>query len=77
MRTIQILGGKKQKVRAGDILGSLTKEAGIDGKLIGKINILPMVSYVAIDNSVAKIAEQQLQNGKMKGRNFKARIMKG
>ncbi|MCF8777723.1 ATP-dependent RNA helicase DbpA [Vibrio sp. IRLE0018] len=76
MRTIQILGGKKQKVRAGDILGSLTKEAGIDGKLIGKINILPMVSYVAIDSSVAKIAEQQLQNGKMKGRNFKARIMK-
>ncbi|ELI9684726.1 DbpA RNA binding domain-containing protein, partial [Vibrio vulnificus] len=49
----------------------------IDGKLIGKINILPMVSYVAIDNSVAKIAEQQLQNGKMKGRNFKARVMKG
>ncbi|MDW2245444.1 DbpA RNA binding domain-containing protein, partial [Vibrio sp. 1287] len=64
------------KVRAGDILGSLTKEAGIDGKLIGKINILPMVSYVAVDNSVVKQAEQQLQNGKMKGRNFKARIMK-
>ncbi|EJL6396655.1 ATP-dependent RNA helicase DbpA [Vibrio navarrensis] len=76
MRTIQILGGKKEKVRAGDILGSLTKEAGIDGKLIGKINILPMVSYVAVDNSVVKQAEQQLQNGKMKGRNFKARIMK-
>lgn len=76
MRTIQILGGKKEKVRAGDILGSLTKEAGIDGKLIGKINIMPMVSYVAVDNSVVKQAEQQLQNGKMKGRNFKARIMK-
>lgn len=76
MRTIQILGGKKEKVRAGDILGSLTKEADIDGKLIGKINILPMVSYVAVDNSVVKQAEQQLQNGKMKGRNFKARIMK-
>ncbi|MBE4609527.1 ATP-dependent RNA helicase DbpA [Vibrio navarrensis] len=76
MRTIQILGGKKEKVRAGDILGSLTKEAGIDGKLIGKINILPMVSYVAVDNSVVKQAEQQLQNGKMKGRNFRARIMK-
>ncbi|ELV8625012.1 ATP-dependent RNA helicase DbpA [Vibrio cidicii] len=76
MRTIQILGGKKEKVRAGDILGSLTKEAGIDGKLIGKINILPMVSYVAVDNSVVKQAEQQLKNGKMKGRNFKARIMK-
>ncbi|RJX75752.1 ATP-dependent RNA helicase DbpA [Vibrio sinensis] len=76
MRTIQILGGKKQKVRAGDILGTLTKQAGIDGKLIGKINILAMVSYVAVDNSVVKLAEQSLQNGKMKGRSFRARIMK-
>ncbi|KII75965.1 ATP-dependent RNA helicase DbpA [Vibrio renipiscarius] len=76
MTTIQILGGKKLKVRAGDILGSLTKEAGIDGKLIGKINILAMVSYVAVDKSVANRALKQLQNGKIKGKAFKARIMK-
>ena len=75
MTTIQILGGKKLKVRAGDILGSLTKEAGIDGKLIGKINILAMVSYVAVDKSVAKMALKQLQNGRIKGKAFKARIM--
>ncbi|MGF1742484.1 ATP-dependent RNA helicase DbpA [Vibrio profundum] len=76
MSTIQILGGKKMKVRAGDILGALTKEAGIDGKLIGKINILAMVSYVAVDKSAVKVALKQLQNGKVKGRQFKARIMK-
>ncbi|UUM32513.1 ATP-dependent RNA helicase DbpA [Vibrio japonicus] len=76
MQTIQILAGKKQKVRAGDILGALTKQAGIDGKKIGKINILPMVSYVAIEHEVVKSALKQLQTGKMKGRNFKARVMK-
>ncbi len=76
MQTIQILGGKKQKVRAGDILGALTKQAGIDGKKIGKINILPMVSYVAVEHNVVKPALKQLQTGKMKGRNFKARVMK-
>jgi ATP-independent RNA helicase DbpA len=76
MQTIQILGGKKQKVRAGDILGALTKQAGIDGKKIGKINILPMVSYVAVEHEVVKPALKQLQTGKMKGRNFKARVMK-
>nr|WP_208638756.1 ATP-dependent RNA helicase DbpA [Vibrio rhodolitus] len=76
MTTIQILGGKKMKVRAGDIMGALTKQAGIDGKRIGKINIMAMVSYVAVENSVAKIALKQLQNGKMKGKAFKARIMK-
>nr|WP_216617506.1 ATP-dependent RNA helicase DbpA [Vibrio coralliilyticus] len=76
MQTIQILGGKKQKVRAGDILGTLTKQAGLDGKKIGKINILPMVSYVAVEHEIVKPALKQLQNGKMKGRNFKARVMK-
>ncbi|NLS11885.1 ATP-dependent RNA helicase DbpA [Vibrio sp. SM6] len=76
MRTIQILGGKKAKVRAGDILGSLTKEAGIDGKRIGKINIMAMVSYVAVAHDVADKALKQLQNGRMKGRQFKARLMR-
>lgn len=76
MQTIQILGGKKQKVRAGDILGALTEQAGLDGKKIGKINILPMVSYVAVEHEIVKPALKQLQNGKMKGRNFKARVMK-
>ncbi|WP_390903563.1 ATP-dependent RNA helicase DbpA [Vibrio paucivorans] len=76
MQTIQILGGKKQKVRAGDILGALTKQAGLDGNKIGKINILPMVSYVALEHDIVKSALKQLQTGKMKGRNFKARVMK-
>nr|WP_275667195.1 ATP-dependent RNA helicase DbpA [Vibrio sp. Isolate24] len=76
MQTIQILGGKKQKVRAGDILGALTKQAGLDGNKIGKINILPMVSYVAVEHDIVKPALKQLQTGKMKGRNFKARVMK-
>ncbi|MGY3571432.1 ATP-dependent RNA helicase DbpA [Vibrio paucivorans] len=76
MQTIQILGGKKQKVRAGDILGALTKQAGLDGNKIGKINILPMVSYVALEHDIVKPALKQLQTGKMKGRNFKARVMK-
>ncbi|WP_100753923.1 ATP-dependent RNA helicase DbpA [Vibrio salilacus] len=76
MQTIQILGGKKQKVRAGDILGALTKQAGLDGKKIGKINILSMVSYVAVEHDIVKPALNQLQTGKMKGRSFKARVMK-
>nr|WP_252724194.1 ATP-dependent RNA helicase DbpA [Vibrio hepatarius] len=76
MQTIQILGGKKQKVRAGDILGALTKQAGLDGKKIGKIKILSMVSYVAVEHELVKPALKQLQNGKMKGKSFKARVMK-
>ncbi|MGC9402887.1 ATP-dependent RNA helicase DbpA [Vibrio genomosp. F10 str. 9ZC157] len=76
MTTIQLLGGKKMKLRPGDILGALTKQAGIDGKKIGKINSLAMVTYIAVEKSVAKVALKQIQTGKIKGRQFKARIMK-
>lgn len=76
MRTIEIAGGKKQKVRAGDILGALTGAKGIDGKKVGKINLFDMRSYVAVDKSVAKQALSKLENGKLKGRKFRARILK-
>ncbi|OBT09461.1 ATP-dependent RNA helicase DbpA [Vibrio sp. UCD-FRSSP16_10] len=75
MVTIEISGGKKQKVRAGDILGALTGQNGIDGKKVGKINLFDMRAYVAVDQSVAKVAHKKLENGKMKGRSFRARIL--
>ena len=76
MRTIEIAGGKKQKVRAGDILGALTGANGIDGKKVGKINLFDTRSYVAVDKTVAKQALSKLENGKLKGRKFRARILK-
>ncbi len=76
MATIQIDGGKKSKVRAGDILGALTGQGGIDGKSVGKINLFAMRSYVAVEKSVAKKALKKIEAGKMKGRQFRARILK-
>jgi len=76
MVTIQIDGGKKQKVRAGDILGALTSDGEIAGSRIGKINLSAMRSYVAVEKSIAKKALNKLSNGKMKGRQFRARFVK-
>ncbi|WP_375753919.1 ATP-dependent RNA helicase DbpA [Vibrio sp. HN007] len=76
MQTIEIAGGKKQKVRAGDILGALTGKNGIDGKKVGKISLFAMRSYVAVDKSVAKKALKTIEHGKLKGRKFKARLLK-
>jgi ATP-dependent RNA helicase DbpA len=73
MLTLQIDGGKKQKVRPGDILGALTGENGIDGKDVGKIQIFPNTAYVAVATHVAKQALKKLSQGKLKGRNFKVR----
>jgi ATP-independent RNA helicase DbpA len=75
-QTLVIEGGKKQKIRPGDLLGALTKEAGIDGTAIGKIDIYETQSYVAIHADVIKKAITNLKKGKIKGRRFSLWILK-
>jgi ATP-independent RNA helicase DbpA len=60
-------------VRPGDVLGALTGEAGIEGKTVGKINVLDYVTYVAIERKQVDKALGRLLNGKIKGRKFKVR----
>nr|WP_319536061.1 ATP-dependent RNA helicase DbpA [uncultured Vibrio sp.] len=76
MVTINIDGGKKQKVRPGDILGCLTGKNGIPGAQVGKIHLFPVRAYVAVEKSAAKKALQTISTGKMKGRQFRARLLK-
>ncbi len=70
-RTLFINGGKKQKVRAGDILGALTAGVGLVKDDIGKINSLDFCSYVAVKKEVVKKALDGLSNGRIKGKYFK------
>ncbi|MGL4224260.1 MAG: ATP-dependent RNA helicase DbpA [Vibrio sp.] len=76
MVTIQIDGGKKDKVRPGDILGALTSDGELTAAQIGKINLFPMRAYVAVDKKVVHKALNKIANGKMKGRQFRARLLK-
>jgi len=73
MVTLQIDGGRKDKVRPGDILGALTGEGGIPGKQVGKIDLFDRFAYVAVERPVARQALEVLSQGKIKGRRFKAR----
>ena len=75
MATLQIGGGKKQKLRPGDILGALTAGNGITGKQVGKIQILDHWAYVAVSRGVVKIAMNKLGEGKLKGRSFRVRLI--
>jgi ATP-independent RNA helicase DbpA len=75
MRTLLILGGKRDKLRPGDLLGALTGDAGFTKDQIGKINIIDAVSYVAIDRRVAEDAVNKLTAGSIKGRRFRVRLM--
>ena len=71
MATLRIDGGKKQKVRAGDILGALTGQGGIPGSEVGKINLFDYCAYVAVTRDSAKTALKKLEQGKLKGRKFR------
>jgi len=76
MVTLQISGGRKDKLRPGDILGALTRDGGIPGEQIGKIDIFDRHSCVAISNKMAKTALQHMTEGKIKGRKFKVQRLR-
>lgn len=75
MVTVQIDGGKKQKIRPGDILGALTGEDGIAGTDVGKIKVVSNRSYVAIKRDAVKAGLKKLATGKLKGRSCRARTL--
>ncbi len=70
MVTVSINGGRKNKISAGDILGALTKEGGIKGTDVGKIDRQDYLTFVAIKREVATKAYEILENGHIKGKRF-------
>jgi ATP-independent RNA helicase DbpA len=77
MSTLQIDGGRKQKIRPGDILGALTGKNGIAGKQVGKIHIFDNRCYVAVSHDAVRPAFRKLSEGKLKGRSFRVRRITG
>ncbi|PJI99291.1 ATP-dependent RNA helicase DbpA [Acidovorax sp. 69] len=77
MATIQIIGGRKEKIRAGDVLGALTGDMGYTREQIGKINVNDFSTYVAVDRAIGAQAVQRLNQGRVKGKTVKARLVTG
>lgn len=75
MSTLRIEGGKKQKLRPGDLVGALTKSADIAGTQLGKIQIMDNWAYIAVERPIAKLALQTLSDGKIKGKSFRCRLV--
>ncbi|MEN3278491.1 MAG: ATP-dependent helicase DbpA [Massilia sp.] len=83
MVTLVISGGKKDKLRPGDVLGALTGDAGLVKEQVGKINVTEFQTYVAIAREVADTAYRKLNAGNrlgpdfgnFKGRSFKMRFL--
>lgn len=75
MVTLCIMGGKKDKLRPGDLLGALTGDVGLTKDQVGKINVFEFMTYVALDRHISDKAYASLSNGNIKGRNFKMRFI--
>jgi len=75
MITLQILGGRKEKIRPGDVLGALTGEAGFTREQVGKITVTDQSTYVAVARDIASVAVRKLSAGKVKGKTVKVRAL--
>ena len=75
MSTLLILGGRKDKIRPGDVLGALTGEAGFTREQVGKITVTDHNTYVAVAQDIARDALRRLAAGKLKGRPVKVRAL--
>jgi ATP-independent RNA helicase DbpA len=71
--TIAVDAGRQQKLRPGDLLGALTGDAGIPAAAVGKIDVFPTRTYVAIARDWHEEALQRLRTGKIKGRTLRVR----
>ena len=79
MVTLQMLGGRKEKIRPGDVLGALTADhAGtrqFTREEVGKITVTDQSTYVAVAREFAEDALNKLLSAGVKGRSVKARLL--
>ncbi len=75
MVTLLMLGGRKEKIRPGDVLGALTGEAGFTREQVGKITVTDQTTYVAVARDIAREAVRKLSAGKVKGKTVKVRVL--
>jgi ATP-dependent RNA helicase DbpA len=75
MTTLHIQGGRKEKIRPGDVLGALTADLGYTREQVGKINVNEWSTYVAVDRDIAQQAASRLNAGRIKGKSVKVRVL--
>ncbi|MCA6085036.1 DEAD/DEAH box helicase [Candidatus Endomicrobiellum agilis] len=69
--------GKKNNVRAGDFVGAIAGETGINGNLIGNIKILDAFSFVEVPQEYAADIINALHSSNIKGKRVSVEIAKG
>ena len=60
--------GKKDRVRIGDILGAVAGESGMEGALVGTIDMYDNFSFVDVPQEYAAAVLEAMNHSKIKGR---------
>ena len=74
--TLVVFGGRRDKLRAGDVLGALTQVAGLDGADVGKIVLDERRTWVAVRTEQARLAQEGLDGAKIKKGKFRVRLVR-
>jgi len=74
--TVLVMGGRKDKIRPGDVLGAISNvDVGIQGAQVGKIEVTDKLTWVAVRSSVAAKAADGLGKTKIKKRKFRVHLI--
>ena len=75
MATLHLQGGRKEKIRPGDVLGALTKDLGYAREQVGKIDVNEFSTYIAVERGIAQQVAARMNAGKVKGKSVKVRVL--
>ncbi|MDP3832097.1 MAG: DbpA RNA binding domain-containing protein, partial [Ignavibacteriaceae bacterium] len=66
--------GRKDKVRPGDILGALTGETGIPGKVIGNIDLYDKFCFVNVPSEYADEILDTMEGNQIRGKKIHVEV---
>jgi ATP-dependent RNA helicase DeaD len=69
--------GSKDRVRAGDIVGAIAGESGVEGGRVGKVDIRETFSLVEVEDVVAERIIRALNGTTIRGRSVRADLDRG
>jgi ATP-dependent RNA helicase DbpA len=75
MATLHIQGGRKEKIRPGDVLGALTADLGYSREQVGKITVNEFSTYVGVSRAIGEQAANRLNSTQIKGKGVKVRLL--
>ncbi len=74
-RTIVVLGGRRDKLRPGDIVGALTRGVGLKGDDIGVITLTDKRAWIAVRANVAGKATDGLNRERIKKKRYRVHLV--